>query len=190
MVGAGSNVGTSLWEQLMAGANWYYAENGQPVGPVSFESLRQMVGQGRVGVNDLVWREGEANWQAAGTVAGLVPPPSAQGEAVAGPQGYSDVRPNYYGPSGSMGMHYNGQRPVGPSQQGMAIAGFVLALTFPILGLIFSWVALSGMKKYHNDEGKGLATAGLIISVVLVGLGCLWVIGVVSCMGAGMHFRL
>ena len=172
----------------MVSGNWYYAEHGRAVGPVSFEVLRQMMGRGRIGVNDLVWREGEAEWLAAGTVPGLVASTSAQGEAFAGPQGYSDVRPNYYGPSGRMGMQYNGQRPVGPSQQGMAIAGFVLALTFPILGLIFSWVALSGMKKYHNDEGKGLATAGLIVSVVLVGLGCLWVIGVVSCMGAGMHF--
>jgi hypothetical protein len=129
MAGAGWNAGTSLWEQLMAGANWYYAEDGRAVGPVSFEALREMVGQGRIGVNDRVWREGEANWR-----------------------GYSDVRPNYYGPSGSMGVQYYEQRPVGPSQQGMA-------------------------------------TAGLIISLVFVGLGCLWVIGVVSCLGAGMHLR-
>jgi hypothetical protein len=72
----------------------------------------------------------------------------------------------------------------------MAIAGFVLSLTIPILGLIFSWVALNGMKKYHNEEGKGLATAGLIISLVFVALGCLWVIGVVSCLGAAMHQRV
>ena len=80
--------------------------------------------------------------------------------------------------------------PVGPSQQGLAIAGFVLSFTVPILGLIFSWIALSGMKRTHNEEGKGLATAGLVISLVFVGLGCLWVIGLVSCLGAGMHLGL
>ena len=59
----------------------------------------------------------------------------------------------------------------GPSQQGFAIAGFVLALCGgALLGLIFSWIAIARMDKYHNNEGRGLAKAGLIISIVEFGL--------------------
>jgi hypothetical protein len=38
------------------------------------------------------------------------------------------------------------------------------------------------MKKNRNDEGKGLATAGLIISIILLSLSCLYVIGMASCL--------
>jgi hypothetical protein len=62
----------------------------------------------------------------------------------------------------------------GPSQQGMAIAGLVLAFFMPLLGLIFSLIALSGMKKNRNDEGRGLAVAGLVISLIWIALACVW----------------
>ena len=48
---------------------------------------------------------------------------------------------------------------------GMAIAGFVLSFVCGILGLIFSAVALSQIGK-TGEGGKGLATAGLVISIV------------------------
>jgi hypothetical protein len=79
-------------------------------------------------------------------------------------------------------MQYHSVTPTGPSSQGMAIAGFVCSIVFPLLGLIFSLIALSGMKKNRNDEGKGLATAGLIISIILLSLSCLYVIGMASCL--------
>ncbi|MDB5322806.1 MAG: hypothetical protein JWN40_4437 [Phycisphaerales bacterium] len=186
----------------MVGPIWYYVEGGQSIGPVSFDLLRQMVEQGRLSANDLVWREGAPDWQVACTVPGLVPPalgyvapathegsvPRDPLEDLAAAQhgGYAGT-PDYYGGSGATSKAYHGRRPVGQSQQGMAIAGFVLSLTVPLLGLIFSWVALSGMKRTRNEEGKGFATAGLIISLVFVGLACLWIIGLVSCLGAGLH---
>lgn len=55
---------------------------------------------------------------------------------------------------------------------GMAIAGFVLSLLIPILGLIFSAIALGRIKK-SGKGGKGLATAGLVIGVVFTVLGIL-----------------
>ena len=45
----------------------------------------------------------------------------------------------------------------------MAIASFVCAFFFFPLGIIFGHVALSQIKK-TNEGGKGLATAGLILS--------------------------
>ena len=58
---------------------------------------------------------------------------------------------------------------------GSAIAGFVLSLIsmtpyagiiIGILALVFSGTALSGMGRSGNPQGKGLATAGLIIGIL------------------------
>jgi len=57
--------------------DWFYAQNNQQKGPVTAEALISMLQQGHVQPGDLVWREGMANWQAAGTVPELatgVPP--------------------------------------------------------------------------------------------------------------------
>lgn len=48
---------------------------------------------------------------------------------------------------------------------GFAIAGFVCAFFFPLLGLIFSCIGLS-RSKTMNGEGKGLSIAGLVISLL------------------------
>jgi hypothetical protein len=40
------------------------------------------------------------------------------------------------------------------------------------------------MKTSGNPEGKGLATAGLVISIVLLSLVCLYFIGLATCFGA------
>ena len=42
---------------------WYYAENGRQVGPVEEAALDDLVRQGAVRDETLVWREGMANWQ-------------------------------------------------------------------------------------------------------------------------------
>lgn len=59
---------------------------------------------------------------------------------------------------------------------GFAIAGFVTSLVgIPFLGLIFGYIALDQIKK-RNQDGHGLALAGIIISFVYLGLaliGCL-----------------
>lgn len=46
----------------------------------------------------------------------------------------------------------------------MAIAGFILSFFIPLLGLIFSIIGLKRSKETNN--GKGLSTAGIIISCV------------------------
>jgi len=51
-----------------------------------------------------------------------------------------------------------------------AIAGFVLSFFIPILGLIFSCIAYSNIKKTGNGSKAGLAQAGIIISVIVIGI--------------------
>lgn len=53
---------------------WYYTNQGQAVGPIGIDELRQMAGGGRLAVNDLVWSEGMPTWAEAGTVGGLFAP--------------------------------------------------------------------------------------------------------------------
>jgi len=164
----------------MSAGSWFYVERGQAVGPVPFYHLSQMAAEGRLGANDLVCAEGSTAWQVAYAVPGLFraptahappPPPTDSLNQLAAAQPGGQPGLNYGGYQYS-GHYSNMQR--GPSQQGMAIAGFVLSFLMPLLGLIFSAVALSGMKRNHNDEGKGFATAGLVISIVIMGLWCLW----------------
>ncbi|MCI0537627.1 MAG: RDD family protein [Verrucomicrobiales bacterium] len=49
--------------------NWYYANAGQQVGPISEADFDGLVRAGTVKADTLVWREGMANWQSFGTVA-------------------------------------------------------------------------------------------------------------------------
>ena len=49
----------------------------------------------------------------------------------------------------------------------MAIVGLVLAFTFPAAGIVVSIIALSQIAK-TGEDGRGLALAGLVISIVSV----------------------
>ncbi|GHV79290.1 hypothetical protein AGMMS49944_10810 [Spirochaetia bacterium] len=60
------------------------AVNGQACGPYNLNMLSQIAAQGQLNAQSLVWRQGMADWQAAGTVpelaglfagAGAPPPP-------------------------------------------------------------------------------------------------------------------
>jgi len=63
---------------------WYYAEGGRQVGPVEESVLDDLVRQGTVRDDTLVWREGMASWQkhaaargGSSTGSGAPPPPPA-----------------------------------------------------------------------------------------------------------------
>jgi len=54
-----------------------------------------------------------------------------------------------------------------PVTSGLAIAGFVLSFFCALLGIIFSAMALSDINGSMGQKtGKGLAIAGLVISIV------------------------
>jgi membrane protease subunit (stomatin/prohibitin family) len=63
------------------GRQFYVARAGQPDGPFEVPSLGEQRRQGRLGPDDLVWAEGMAGWEKAGTVSDLrvlfpaAPPP-------------------------------------------------------------------------------------------------------------------
>ena len=57
------------------------------------------------------------------------------------------------------------------TNKNLAILGLVLSFLIPLAGLIISAVALNKFKQSGETDGKGLATAGLIIGIILMVLG-------------------
>jgi hypothetical protein len=55
------------------GMDWYYAESGQQRGPVDESGFADLVRNGKVRDDTLVWREGMAQWQPFGVVRARVP---------------------------------------------------------------------------------------------------------------------
>ena len=52
--------------------NWFYAANGQQQGPFGDAHLRDLITNGTVRADTLVWTEGMAGWQKAAEVSGLL----------------------------------------------------------------------------------------------------------------------
>ena len=75
---------------------------------------------------------------------------------------------------------YYSQQPVVQKQTNtIAIVGFVLSFFIAIAGLVCSIIGYKKAPQYHGD-GKGLATAGIVISIVEIVLGILWIIITIS----------
>jgi TM2 domain-containing membrane protein YozV len=69
--------------------DWYYAQNNERRGPVSFAKLKAMAAEGWLGRDDLVWRQGMANWVPARDAEGLFTNPlgTVLQQAIAGLRG-------------------------------------------------------------------------------------------------------
>jgi hypothetical protein len=87
-------------------AQWYYTQKGQQAGPVDEAQLRGLLAGGQVGPQDLVWKDGLANWQPASSVpelatAASAPQPqqqySSQPQSYGGAQGQPYAAPLDYG---------------------------------------------------------------------------------------------
>lgn len=68
------------------------------------------------------------------------------------------------------------------ADNGLAIAGFVLAFVLPLLGLIFSIVGLRRAEEI-GGQGRGLAVAGIVIGAVFSILALLWLLALVVLVG-------
>lgn len=55
-------------------SNWHYTKDGQAVGPIPFESLRQLTASGELPDGTLVWTQGMPNWLPPSEVPGLANP--------------------------------------------------------------------------------------------------------------------
>jgi uncharacterized RDD family membrane protein YckC len=73
---------------------WYYANKGQRVGPVSQAEFEQLVSDGVITGETLVWRDRMPDWRPYSSVAGV--PPALPGTSAAG-TGYAADTPFHYG---------------------------------------------------------------------------------------------
>jgi membrane protease subunit (stomatin/prohibitin family) len=76
------NQGANTPPPIPGQLKYHVAVNGQPTGPYDMTALQQMISQGQLTSESLVWKEGMPGWQTAGTVLaslfGQVPPPIPQ----------------------------------------------------------------------------------------------------------------
>jgi type IV pilus assembly protein PilA len=166
--------------------HWFYARDGTQLGPVSHAQLVEAIRSGECGPDDLVWHEGMPDWQPASTVPGLFPNPSPQPPAEAAelqpPAAPIEIAPAPYAVPGASQIGY--AQPVQGSHNGLAIAAFVcsvcgLTLTccisvfsvaLSITGLCLAIAAKRGMQRTGSDQGRGFATAAIVISIVHLAL--------------------
>ena len=57
----------------MATGEWHYSKDGEKTGPVSAGDLRQLASDGTLLPDDMVWKEGWADWKPAKSIKGLFP---------------------------------------------------------------------------------------------------------------------
>src|SRR5438552_17418691 len=63
LLAANPELNTNRQFPKIANMNWYYANAGQPIGPLSHTDFDGLVHAGTVNPETLVWREGMASWQ-------------------------------------------------------------------------------------------------------------------------------
>lgn len=198
-------------------SEWYYAHDGQSVGPVSLEELQRLAESGELQRADLVWTAPMAQWEEAGgfdelfpslvetpssfepvapvpggppvPVAPVAPPPG--GRQYQGRAAQAGDQGGRQGRGGRGG--YGGRRPTGIPP--IVLVGFILS----IVGCVLCWcgapIALVGLilclvglgEAKRRQEGVGLAIAGIVIGI----LGILVGIGmvVVGVLSDGSQFN-
>jgi len=67
----------------MSPVEWYYARENKQSGPISAVELKRLADAGQLRPDDLVWREGMAEWSAARNVRGLFEEEGRAGEGAA-----------------------------------------------------------------------------------------------------------
>jgi len=83
---------------------WYYRQHGEQKGPVSQEALIELFRSGQLPLDELVWSAGMEDWQAAYTVAGLLPPEFAHQQPTTSSDAYTAFAPS--GPQARPWLRY------------------------------------------------------------------------------------
>lgn len=108
---------------------------------------------------------GEPQWQ----------PPHEQGQQPYSPPPPYGQQPYGQQPYPPYGQQYPGQGYPQPSggTNGLAIASLILAFFCALAGLICGIIALNQIRD-RNQEGRGLAIAGIVISCISIVAGIAW----------------
>ncbi|MGA2440373.1 MAG: GYF domain-containing protein [Tepidisphaeraceae bacterium] len=146
-------------------AEWFYSKNGQQQGPVSGTALKQMADNGQILPDDLVWREGMAEWAKASQLKGLFGAPGAPPPVPVAPQ----MAPPPLAPDYATAVAQPYGQPISGSS-GMAIASLVcgLLICVPVCSLLAIIFGIIGIRQTGGGKrgGQGMAIAGLVLGAV------------------------
>ena len=180
--------GTVLAQTAPVLTGYFVSVNNQPSGPFDTAGLRQLIGNGQLTRDSLVWKEGMASWASAGSVAELVPlffavppplpaatpppipaPPqqstayNAQGEPWGGHPFTAGAINTFFG----IWSFTNDDISGGITTAGLQAGGVTLSVVG--LSLYRSWLYDGGnyqMARIMYFAGYGIATAGTVYGLV------------------------
>ncbi len=117
-------------------AEWYYSVGGQRSGPVTGADLKELAQAGKIGPDDMVWKDGMPEWRTAAKVKGLIPPPPPR-------TGPPDLPPTG-GPPPIPASRTGGSNPLGNLSGPLRSAVWVKAvsgvgLLLVLIGLVCPW---------------------------------------------------
>ena len=139
--------------------------DGNVYGPVDFDELNQWLAEGRVSVQCQLQKEGERTWQNAAIV---FPQLASAAMSTTTSNPYQARQQSYSRPSS--GYSTSGRRY--RSHNGVAILlfgifGFIICPIFSIVAWVMGNNELAAIKRGEVDpEGKGMATAGMILGII------------------------
>ena len=143
---------------VLSGQDWYCHVAGQQYGPVSLETLRAWISQGRVRQPHLVWTQGMVDWAPAGSIPALFPPAGSAATSAAV-----------------------------PGNNGLCIAGMILGVLsiasscmMPkalILSLAGLGLSIAGIHKARSEHMRyGLGVVGLVTSILGLTIAVAWIV--------------
>jgi hypothetical protein len=136
---------------------WYYSVGGQRSGPVTGADLKQLAQAGRLGPDDLVWKDGMAEWQPASKLKGLFPPPAPRPGPPELPvsDGPPPITTRRAAPSGPLG---NLSDPLRSAVWVKAVSGAGLLLVF--VGLVCPWYSYASSASVDVSGLNGMPGMG------------------------------
>ena len=162
-------------------SEWYYAHEGQQLGPVPASELQRLISSGALDAKTcLVWKEGMADWQAAATIPEVMPPPPDAAPTMAGtPQLGAD--PTFAAPvPGSLSMTqpspglpgygqsaFSGVPEIAPGSQPLGI-GACISRGFELTKRHFGIIFLTGLIYFGIMMGIGIIQ---VVAEVAMGIG-------------------
>jgi thiol:disulfide interchange protein len=152
---------------------WYCSINGEPRGPMSVGDLLVVLTSGQAALDDLVWREGFAEWLSIEMVPELM-------------EKLKSKQATHYAANANPAANFSAAQTsaLAVFSLGAGIAIFALCW-LPVLGIlglvpiITSSFAIYRIKRSMGTlSGKGLAIAGLALGIVALVIGVLVLMGV------------
>ena len=150
---------------------WYYAKNGQQLGPVSQENLLELFQSGSIQGTDLVWNETMTEWSPLGTIPGLTVPPAVSSE-LPPPQTYAAPASSFpaAGPA-VLSSRVSSDRVSPPTYLWQSIVCiFLCCWPFAIPAIVFGTKVEPAMDAGNYDaalEASRQAKKWLLISVIV-----------------------